>query len=111
MMTQADVPLSMAFMKKFVAHSPNGQVFIYSRPSRRTDINEHNLPTGIVFDYSKEWTKTYVESGPANNFNVISRSYVQQFMSAMRDTQHNDAATKNMKPVRLIPAGEAFSTV
>ena len=46
---QAEVPISIEFMKRFAANSPNGQVFAYSRPVRRTDLNDDGTPSGIAF--------------------------------------------------------------
>ena len=37
---QAEVPISLKFMEALEKGSPNAQVFIYSRPSRRTDVDD-----------------------------------------------------------------------
>jgi hypothetical protein len=108
---QGDVPMTLEFMKRLVQHSPNAQVFGYSRPVRRTDINDQQQPTGLTFDYSAEWKKTYIESGAGVNNNLISRSYMLQYMSLVREGQQSNAALARMKPIRLIPAGEAFYNV
>ncbi len=105
---QADVPMAIEFMKDFSVQSPDGQVYIYSRSTRRTDIDELAQPTGKEFDYSAEWTKPYIDSGADQNVDIYSRSYVTQYMDLLRDAQSGDPATRNLKPARLIPVGEAY---
>ncbi len=108
---QGDVPITLEFMKQFAIHSPDAQVYAYSRPVRRTDIDDNGNSTGITFDYASEWNKPYVESGTGKNSNLITRSYTLQYMSLVRDAQKNDPATAGMLPVRLIPAAEAYYNV
>jgi hypothetical protein len=106
---EAEIPMSLAFMKKLAKNSPDAQVFIYSRPARRTDVNiAGDVVTGKTFDYSAEWSKTYVDTSDAN---VLTRSYVEQLMTGLRKAQSANATTKAMRPVRLIPVGEAYYNV
>jgi hypothetical protein len=108
---QAEVPISIEFMKRFAANSPSGQVFAYSRPVRRTDLNDDGTPSGIAFNYSAEYLKTYVESGTGRNFNITTRSFTTQYMQLVRSAQQNNATTKNMKPIRLIPVADAYYNI
>ena len=108
---QAEVPISLEFMKRFAVNSPGGQVFAYARPVRRTDLNDDGTPSGITFNYSAEYLKTYVEAGTTRNFNITTRSFTQQYMTHMRAAQANDATARNMKPIRLIPVSEAWYNV
>lgn len=108
---QADVPMTVAFMQQFAAASPGAQVFAYSRPVRRTDVDAGNKHTGATFNYSSEWLKSYVDSGTGMNGNYITRSYVQQFMPLARSAQQADPAAGTMKPLRLIPVGEAYYNI
>src|SRR5688572_618665 len=87
---QADVPMSIEFMKKFVVNNPDAQVYAQSRPVRRTDLDDNGQPTGTTFNYSAEWLKTYVDSGTNKNFNIISRSFTQQYMTLVRHAQLNE---------------------
>lgn len=107
-MNVADVPYAEKFLRAFAAKSASGQMYVYSRTVRRTDVTETMQPTGRTFDYSAEWLKTYVDSGENANSNFISRSYVKQYMPLLRQAQDSDAVTKPMKDVRLIPVGEAY---
>ena len=75
---QAEVPITIEFMKKFAVKNAAGQVFAYARPVRRTDLGSDGLPNGTTFNYSAEYLKTYVDSGSARNWNFITRSFTQQ---------------------------------
>lgn len=108
---QAEVPISLEFMKRLSANSPGAQVFIYSRPARRTDWGADGKPDGTAFSYASEWDNSYVDSGSSKNYNFITRSFVKQLMPLLRAAQKNDPATRNMKPVRLIPVAEAYYNV
>src|SRR5688572_13721491 len=108
---EADVPMTIAFMQRLAANSPGAQGFAYSRPARRTDVDAGNKPTGLPFDYAAEWLKTYVYSGAGLNSNFITRSYVKQFMPLARSAQQAGATAKSMKPLRLIPVGEAYYNI
>ena len=107
---QAEVPISIEFMKKFAAKNAGGQVFAYARPVRRTDLT-NGVPNGTTFNYSAEYLKTYVDSGAARNSNFITRSFTQQYMTAIRQAQAADATTRPVKPIRLIPVAEAWYNV
>lgn len=108
---EANVPVALALMKSLSVKSPNAQVFIYSRPARRNDVTAAMEPTGETFDYSVEWTKPYVDTGPSRNSNFFTRSYAQQIMPLMRQAQDSHSRTRNMPDVRLIPAGEAYYNI
>lgn len=108
---QAEVPMTIEFMKRFAAHSPRGQVFAYARSVRRTDLKDDGTPSGIKFDYASEYLKTYVESGAGTNFNITTRSFTTQFMQQIRKAQQADATTRAMKPIRLIPVADAYYNV
>jgi hypothetical protein len=98
-------------MTRFAVNSPAGQVFAYSRPVRRTDLNNDGTPSGIPFNYSAEWLKPYVDSGTGKNYSFITRSFTTQYMKLVRAAQLNNAATRNMKPIRLIPVGDAYYNI
>ncbi|MBC7785705.1 MAG: hypothetical protein H7144_17900, partial [Burkholderiales bacterium] len=108
---EAEVPMTISFMRALSQNSSSAQVFVYSRPSRRTDITFDLKPTGQPFDYSVEWLKTYIDSGPNLNYAFYSRSAVQQLMPLMREAQAADDLAKSMPKVRLIPAGEAYYNI
>ena len=106
---EAEVPNAMAFLRVMAANNPNGQVFLYSRPTRRTDINEDLTPTGNPFDYSTLWLRTYDEAAVHPAF--IDRSAMQQLMSLLRSAQAADPTTAGLPPVKLIPVGEAYYNI
>jgi len=108
---EADGAVALAFMRELQINSPNAQPFIYSRPSRRTDVTSSLQPTGKSFDYSAEWLRTYVDTGSTRNSAYFSRSYITQFMPQLRARQDADISTMQLKPARLIPVGEAYFQV
>ncbi len=108
---EAEVPMTMKFMKKLAVKSPNAQVFIYSRPARRTDLDENQVPTGIAFDYSARWNGTYYDTGANINEEYYTRSAVKQIMPLMRSAQAADATLSKMPKIKLIPGGEAYYNI
>ena len=101
---EAEIPNDMGFLRVMAANNPNGQVFVYSRAARRTDILADGTPTGLPFDYSTEWMKTYDESAESN-LAFFSRSAVRQLMPKLRAAQADDSATDALPAVKLIPVG------
>ncbi len=108
---EANVPSALSVMKSFSVNSPKGQVFIYSRPSRRNDVTQALQPTGETFDYSEQWTKPYVDIGASANSNYFTRSYARQMMPLMRTAQNLDKRARGMPDVRVIPVGEAYYNI
>lgn len=107
---EAEVPNGMQWLKIMAANNAKGQVYVYSRPARRTDVLEDGkTPTGVSFDYATEWAKTYTESDAHPNF--LTQSRTLQIMSRLRKAAAADSATKGLPPVRLIPVGEAYANV
>ncbi|MDB5324813.1 MAG: hypothetical protein JWM57_382, partial [Phycisphaerales bacterium] len=106
---EAEVPNAMAFLRVMAANNPNGQVFLYSRPTRRTDINEDLTPTGNPFDYSTLWLRAYDEAAQHPAF--IDRSAMQQLVPLLRSAQAADPTTASLPPVKLIPVGEAYYNI
>lgn len=107
---EAEIPATLNFLRLMAANNPKGQVFIYSRAARRTDINADLTPTGQPFDYSAEWLKAYDDSA-ANHLAFFSRSAVTQTMPLIRTAAANDSATASLPKVKLIPVGEAYYNI
>ncbi|HEX8339346.1 MAG TPA: SdrD B-like domain-containing protein, partial [Tepidisphaeraceae bacterium] len=108
---EADVPMSVGFLKAFAAASPGVQGLVYSRSMRRTDVTSAMQPTGKAFDYSAEWVKTYVDSGTGRNGNYFTRSFAQQFMPALRSAQAAAPETASLPLARVVPVGEAMYNI
>ena len=107
---EAEVPVGMSWLKVLAKNNAKGQAFVYSRPSRRTDVEEDGVtPTGQSFDYATEWSKTYNEADAHPNF--LTQSRTLQIMSRLRKAAAADSTTKGLPPVRLIPVGEAYANV
>ncbi|HEX8325846.1 MAG TPA: SdrD B-like domain-containing protein [Tepidisphaeraceae bacterium] len=104
---EGELPNSMSFLRVMAKNNPKGQVYVYARAARRTDLTTTNEPTGKPFDYSTEWLKTYNDTAPSN-LPYFTRSRMTQFMPMLRDAQKADAATAGLPPARLIPVGEAY---
>ncbi len=107
----ANVPMTQAFLEAFAPSNSAGQMFVYSRTTRRTDVNQDMSPTGLSFDYSTEWRRDYVDTGASANLAFFSRSYVQQLMPLVRGAQDANPTTAAMQNVRLIPVGEAYYNI
>lgn len=107
---EAELLSSMAFLRTMAASNRNGQVYVYSRAARRTDVTSDLTPTGKPFDYSAEWLRSYNDTA-TGNLPYFSRSAVQQFMPLLRNAQAADAATAVLPKVKLIPVGEAYYNV
>ena len=107
---EAEVPISLAFLRALAANNPGGQAYIYERPARRTDVRSDLSATGDTEHYSETWLQTYNDSA-AQDQPFFSRSFFQQLMPLLRSAESSDPVTAGLPPVKIIPVGEAYYRV